>query len=695
MTAFLNTILVGGLHFQADGFRIVYGLIAIWMWALTSLFSLEYFKHEREHLKRYAVFTILTFAATEGVMFSADLLTTFFFFEILSLTSFVWVIHEETREAIRAAKTYFFIAIIGGLTLFMGLAFLYQSTGTLRYDDLHAAIAASSQPGFIYAAGICILLGFGAKAGMFPLHIWLPKSHPVAPSPASALLSGILTKVGIFGILMTAVPGFFGNTSFGLVILLAGTITMALGALLALFSVNLKRTLACSSMSQIGFILIGIGTVVFLSGLTESGAVISLSEEALHYAHESVELAHSGLALHMVNHSLIKLTLFMAAGVFVMNLHKLNLNEIRGYGRKKPLLLIPFALGALGISGVPFFNGYISKTLLHEGLVAGREALAHAAHTAAASAAASVSSVGADYVSGLLSPTAAAGLLHVIEWIFLISGGLTFAYMLKLFICIFVEKPASASAACHNVSDKSAAESSSHSAAHYMNRLSTCVLLLSAILLPLLGQPAISGRIAAWMTGEDVFAHFHAFSWTNLSGSLISLGIGAAVYLLVVRNVLMRTPAHVRSSAGSSDSATPDSVPSVSVSSAANLSDTAYVISGGTKPRKDYVDLWPKWLDLEDLVYRPVLLTILPAIGGVVASVFAVSTDGLLILFHDTFMRERVVKADRIRFRKLRGIQKSLARAYSSISMNFSFALMMTCLGIIVILAVILAFHYM
>ena len=219
MTTFLNTILVGGLHFQTDGFRVIYGLIAVWMWALTSLFSLEYFRHEREHLKRYAVFTVLTFLATEGVMFSADLLTTFFFFEVLSLTSFVWVIHEETPEAIRAAKTYFFIAIIGGLTLFMGLALLYQSTGTLRYADLRAAITASAHPRAVYAAGVCILLGFGAKAGMFPLHIWLPKSHPVAPSPASALLSGILTKVGIFGILMTSVPGFFGNTSFGLLIL--------------------------------------------------------------------------------------------------------------------------------------------------------------------------------------------------------------------------------------------------------------------------------------------------------------------------------------------------------------------------------------------------------------------------------------------------------------------------------------------
>ena len=699
MTAFLNTILVGGLHFQADGFRIAYGLIAVGMWALTSLFSLEYFRHEREHLKRYAVFTILTFAATEGVMFSADLLTTFFFFEILSLTSFVWVIHEETREAIRAAKTYFFIAIIGGLTLFMGLVLLYQSTGTLRYDDLHAAIAASPQPGYAYAAGICILLGFGAKAGMFPLHIWLPKSHPVAPSPASALLSGILTKVGIFGILMTAVPGFFGNTSFGLVILLAGTVTMALGALLALFSVNLKRTLACSSMSQIGFILVGIGTAVFLSGTAEAlssaapEAAASLPEEAVHFAKESVELAHSGLALHMVNHSLIKLTLFMAAGVFVMNLGKLNLNEIRGYGRKKYLLLIPFILGALGISGVPGFNGYISKTLLHEGLVAGREALAHAAaHVTTASA---------------------AGLLHVIEWIFLVSGGLTFAYMLKLFLCIFVEKPESALPASagnpavgaagtkksdRDMSSKNNSETGKRNGnASYMNRLSTCVLLLSAVLLPILGQPAVSGRLAAWMTGDDVFAHFHAFSWTNLSGSLISLGIGAVVYLMIVRRLLMRIPDV-----------------SVSKSSTAGRSDTP-----DFRYRKQYVDCWPKRLDLEDLVYRPLLLNILPAAGGAVASVFAdnkilrplclivlkisglaaqllsVSTDGLLILFHDTFMKERVVRADRIRFRKLRGIEKSLARAYTSISMNFSFALMMTCLGIIVILAIILAFHYM
>ena len=238
MAAFFSQqIFIGGLHFTADGFRVVYGLIALWMWAFTTLFSFEYFKHEREHLKRYWFFTILTFLATEGVMFSADLMTSFVFFEILSLTSFTWVIHEETPEAVRAAKTYFFIAIIGGLILFMGLALMSYTVGTLDYNSLHEAIQASRYPKMTFAAGICILLGFGAKAGMFPLHIWLPKAHPVAPSPASALLSGILTKVGVFGILMTAVPGFLGNAKFGLIVILAGTITMALGAVIALFSV--------------------------------------------------------------------------------------------------------------------------------------------------------------------------------------------------------------------------------------------------------------------------------------------------------------------------------------------------------------------------------------------------------------------------------------------------------------------------
>ena len=595
---FSQSILIGGLHFTADGFRVVYGLITLWMWALTTLFSFEYFAHEKRHLKRYWVFTILTFIATEGVMFSADLMTSFVFFEILSLTSFTWVIHEETPEAIRAAKTYFFIAIIGGLILFMGLGLMSYTAGTLEYSGLREAIAASRYPKLTFAAGVCILFGFGAKAGMFPLHIWLPKAHPVAPSPASALLSGILTKVGVFGILMTAVPGFLGDTAFGWIILVAGTVTMALGAVIALFSVNLKRTLACSSMSQIGFILVGIGTLVLISAFAETGG------EAGHLAREAAEFSHNGLILHMVNHSLLKLTLFMAAGVFVMKLHAIDLNDIRGYGRKKPWLFIPFTLGALGISGVPFFNGYISKTLLHEGLVAAQEAM-----------------------------TSGSGLLHAIEWIFIISGGCTFTYMLKLFICIFVEKHPEKQAAYDSDSP-------------CMNRLTAGTLLVSSLLMPVLGQPAVAGRLAELMTGEHSFRHFHAFAAANLKGSILSLVIGAVIYLAIIRLLMMKDGR--------------------------------------------YVNRWPEKLDLEDLIYRPLLLTVLPAIGNVVCRFFAVLPDGFMIFTRHTALRERKRVSEDDHPGQLQAIRKREEQAAAPVVINFSFAIMMTCLGMLIVFGVIL-----
>ena len=142
---------------------------------------------------------------------------------------------------------------------------------------------------------------------MFPVHVWLPKAHPVAPAPASALLSGVLTKVGIYGILMTTVEVFLENALFGWIVLILGTITMFLGALLALFSVNLKRTLACSSMSQIGFILTGIGMTVLLTaqgaGEASGGTIVGGFSSLGHHA----AMAMSGTMLHMVNHSMLKL----------------------------------------------------------------------------------------------------------------------------------------------------------------------------------------------------------------------------------------------------------------------------------------------------------------------------------------------------------------------------------------------------
>ena len=505
-----------GLRLESDGFRRIYALIIAFMWAMTLLFSPEYNAHHHNR-NRYYFFQLLTLGATMGVFFAADLFTAFVFFEIMSFTSFTWVIQEETPGAIRAANTYLTVAVLGGLVALMGIFLLQAKLGTTSLSELYRAAQASGETGVLYAAGGCVLFGFGAKAGMFPLHIWLPKAHPVAPAPASALLSGVLTKSGVWGVLALSCNLFRCDPGWGTAVLILGCVTMLLGALLALCSVDLKRTLACSSMSQIGFILVGIGMMGLLG-------------------HENA-LAARGTLLHMVNHSLFKLVLFGCAAVVYKNCHALDLNEIRGFGRGKPLLCAAFLLGALGIGGIPGLSGYISKTLLHEAIAEG--ALRYG------------------------------GLLRLTEWCFLLSGGLTVAYMTKLFVALFVERPTERSGAGER---------------RYWNAASAAAVLVPAAAIPLLGLTAPLTMDAIADLGTDFLhaaplAHGTAyFSWECLTGALISLAFGAGIYLLVVRRLLQKDGR--------------------------------------------YLDRRPGWLDLEELLYRPLLLRWLPALLGKPAALF-------------------------------------------------------------------------
>ena len=541
-----------GLHFTLDGFRSVYALVAALMWMMTTIFSKEYFKHYHNR-NRYYLFMLLTFGATMGVFLSADLYTTFIFFEMMSFTSYVWVAHDEKKGSLRAAETYLAVAVIGGMVMLMGLFLLYHELGTLEIASLLELAEACENKTMLYVAGACITVGFGAKAGAFPLHIWLPKAHPVAPAPASALLSGILTKSGIFGMLVVSCNLLYGDGDWGKVILLLGTVTMFGGALLALFSVDLKRTLACSSMSQIGFIMVGIG----MQGLLR----------------EENALAARGTILHMVNHSLIKLVLFMAAGVIFMNIHKLNLNEIRGFGRKKPLLNFIFLMGALGIGGIPLWNGYVSKTLLHEAIV--------------------------EYTN-LCAEGVAVGLFTVtgmkwIEWIFLISGGLTVAYMTKLYVAVFVEK---------NADPKE--QERFDGMKQYMNVPSKIALTVSAVLLPIMGflpgivMDFLANRGTGLMHAGELEEEIHYFSFTNLKGALISIVIGAVLYGLVVRPLLMRK----------------------------------------TETGREYVNRWPSWMDLENYFYRP-LIIVLCAVGGFLSRICDSLVDGIVVLLRKTVYRDK------------------------------------------------------
>lgn len=463
-----------GISFMLDRFRLVYLVLITLMWLACLVFSKEYIGHAK-HRGRYYFFTLATYVAVVGVFLSADLFTTFLFFELMSFTSYVWVAQEENERALQAAATYLAIAVIGGMVLLMGLFMLYQLTGTLVIAELAEACSAVRQSPGLLAAGCCMLFGFGAKAGAFPLHIWLPKAHPVAPAPASALLSGVLTKTGILGILILTGEIFSGNVIWGNLILLLGILTMVWGAILALCSIDLKRTLACSSMSQIGFILVGIGIWTLLG--------------------EEGEIALKGTLFHMLNHSLFKLVLFLAAGCVYMNTHRLDLNAIRGFGRNKPLLKGCFFMGALGISGVPLWSGFTSKTLLHEGIVEYRQLLSEGI----------IASVG-------YGPAT----VKAVEWIFLLSGGLTFAYMLKLFIAVFTEK---------NQEEK--LQKQYETKKSYWKKSSAVCVTLPAVLILIAGiRPSY-------------------FSLTNLISALISLGMGGIVYLLVIRRGMMREDRYV------------------------------------------------------------------------------------------------------------------------------------------------------
>lgn len=544
-----------GIGFVLDGFRSVYTLTAALMWMMTTVFSKEYFKHYHNR-NRYYLFMLLTLGATMGVFLSADLYTTFIFFEMMSFTSYVWVAHDERKASLRAAETYLSVAVIGGMAMLMGLFLLYHELGTLEIAALLKQAAACSDKTLLYVAGGCITLGFGAKAGVFPLHIWLPKAHPVAPAPASALLSGILTKSGIFGMIVVSCNLLYGDGDWGSVILLLGCITMFGGALLALFSVDLKRTLACSSMSQIGFVTVGIG----MQGL--------LGEENT--------MAAMGTLLHMVNHSLIKLVLFMAAGVVFMNVHMLNLNEIRGFGRKKPLLHFIFLMGALGIGGIPLWNGYISKTLLHESIVEYTQLLKE----------------------GVLMPAMyGTGAMKCIEWIFLISGGMTVAYMVKLYVAVFIEKNSDA--------DR---QERFDGMKQYMNWQSKLALTVSAVLLPLMGclpgiiMDFLAKRGISFMNAEALGETVHYFSVNNLKGALISVIIGAALYGLILRPFFMRK----------------------------------------TETGRIYVNLWPSRLDLEDHFYRP-LIVVLCAVCGFFARVCDSLVDGVVVLLRKTVYRDKAL----------------------------------------------------
>lgn len=579
-----------GLHFMYTGFRGVFGVVMAFAWLVTALFSCGYMKNDTNVI-RYDIFNLLTLGATMGIFYAADLFTLFFFFEMMSFTSFLWVAHRQTREALHAAGTYLGIAVAGGMSILMGLFIVYDRLGTLYFDAMYgqavALIERGAGMGWLFAAAGCMFVGFGAKAGAFPVHVWLPDSYTEAPAPATALLSAVLSKTGVFGILLLTLDVLPTQGGWGAFVLIVGVVTMAAGGIRGVLSGSLKTTLAYSSMSQIGFVLTGVGMQSLLAEflMASANAGHAQSEQVVEIV-TVFGMAVNGTFLHMLNHALVKLVLFMAAGVIFAHVGSYDLNQVRGFGRRKPFLLAVFVLAAAGVGGIPLLNGYVSKTLLHESI--------------------------AEY-AGLLETAAAHGavmaatpvMMRAVEALFLFSGGLTVAYMTKLFVVLFVGKN----------SDKKVQEA--YEAKHSYASLPTKIAIgACALPIPLIGvlpdlvaKPLAEYGLVQFGLSELLAHHqdnMHYYSLKNLSGALISIAAGAVIYLLVVR----------------------------------------FWMQGrlfSNRHDKGYRELFPAWLNPEKYVYRAVLYTAVPFVLGIAARILDSMVDTAVVILRRTIYRDRAL----------------------------------------------------
>jgi hydrogenase-4 component B len=470
----INYIMGTGLHLRLDLFRYVLVWITSLIWFLITIYSPQHLVNYRNR-NRYYMFFMITLSSTIGVFVSENFINLFTFFEIMSFTSYILVIHEEDEYSHRAGNIYITMAVAGGLSLLMGLLLLFNYTQTLDISKLYLAVDGIGNIKYVISA--LIIIGFGVKAGLFPLHIWLPNTYTAAPAPATAVLSAILSKTGIFGMILTIDIMLKKDFYISVIILAIGFINMFLGGFLAMFQRNIKKILAYSSMSQIGYIFVGIGLVGILKD------------------HDAIAIY--GTMLHIVNHALQKALLFMGIGVIYTVLRELSINKIGGAFAKKRTLMIIFIVGVLATIGMPGFNGYISKTLLHEAL-----AEAHVLyHTE---------------------------LFLAAEVIFALSSSFTVAYLLKLFVVIFIEKD---NGNFKDVDSK-------------IGRATIVPMVILGGLITYIGlRPnsilyILEGTLKTF--GEIHYIETHFLSFHAMKSSMITILIGCSIYLLFVRKVLRK-----------------------------------------------------------------------------------------------------------------------------------------------------------
>lgn len=296
---------------------------------------------DREYL--YYIAYLLCTAGLLGVAITGDVFNIFVFLEISSLASYVLVALGKSRRALRAAFSYLVMGTIGGTFILIGIGFLYLMTGTLNLADLATRLPAVLDNRAVHVGFAFLGIGVSIKLAVFPLHQWLPSAYSYAPSAASAFLSATGTKVAYY-LLLRFVFTLFGTAfvferlGFASILLPLSLLGMFIGAIAAINQTDLKRLLAYSSVSQVGYMTLGLSTAS-LAGLT-------------------------GGIVHLFNHALMKGGLFLIVACMVARVGSSKIEDLRGLGRRMPLTAFGFVLGGLGLIGVPLTAGFVSKWYL-------------------------------------------------------------------------------------------------------------------------------------------------------------------------------------------------------------------------------------------------------------------------------------------------------------------------------------------
>jgi formate hydrogenlyase subunit 3/multisubunit Na+/H+ antiporter MnhD subunit len=327
--------------FRVDALGLIFATTSSCLWILVSIYSIGYMRTLKEHAQtRYYFSFALALLGAIGIALSANLVTMFVFYEILTISTYPLVAHEESPEAIAAGHKYLAYLLTGGVFFLVGILMTYFLVGTtdFSYQGILKPALSSTSKLTLQVVFFCFMLGF-AKAAWMPVHAWLPTAM-VAPTPVSALLHAVaVVKAGVFGIIRI-VCHIYGidlmhALGLGLALAAVAAFTIIVANFYAIGQNNLKRMLAYSTINQLSFIILG---VALLSPMAVTGAM-----------------------LHIPFHGFMKITLFLCAGTITAITGKKNISELAGMGRVLPITFGAFLIGAFGMCGAPPLAGFISK----------------------------------------------------------------------------------------------------------------------------------------------------------------------------------------------------------------------------------------------------------------------------------------------------------------------------------------------